>query len=386
MQNFIEVKDKIKLLDDLAISSFCDNLIKITPSTRNNLILIANNFKLDAKFVDKIINIKKMDYKTKQKELKDFVKLNPHIRFNTIEDWKDSNKIKLTKALIVLEYMDQSIISSFIGNKSKKTYANQEVINDTSLSLKKFFSKEFKEYDTVFYKNLMELSDQIVNEGVNQDLMNNTVHELIQIVQSDVICRDKLNLNQLESYKNKINDIVNTRKQEEDFYKLFYKIRFAKLFKDPTNIALKCIAENTWGETRENYPWLTNLITFINNGSLESKVYLITYHNVSDVDEVTDETKKQIILETVSNMNLNLQNINEITNFIIHIGNFFKHTTYYKWYNKELNKLNIFDKYKNKSLDENLNDQINILNTNLENSLKLKTILMEYYNFIKKLF
>ena len=41
-------------------------------------------------------------------------------------------------------------------------------------------------------------------------------------------------------------------------------------------------------------------------------------------------------------------------NFIFSISIYFKHGTYYKWYNKEYEYIKLFEKYKNKLFYENL--------------------------------
>lgn len=385
MDKFIKIKEQVKLLDDQSINLICDQLISSSILSKQDLMKIVEKFNLGSKFIESLYEIKKIDYKIKQNEFMEFVKKNPNIQLNFIEDWKDSNKIKITKMLICLDYLNNTTLPNFIGNKSKKTYSNGEVINDCSLSLRKFFSPEFKSFDTIFYQNLISFTNKLItnNENLTPEIMNNWIHETIQIVQSEIICRDKFNNNQLDNYKNKIVDIVNTRKQEENLYNLYYKLRFKKLLSDPNNYALKYLIDTSWSETKLKYPWLTHLITFINNGSVESKKYLVETFNIDNFEGDSYEIKKTLVHTIIPIILPNTQNINEITNFIFKIGTYFKHTTYYKWYNKELNKINFFEKYNSKTFEENLDNQINILNLNLEDSSELKNMIENYYNLLE---
>lgn len=390
MDKFIKIKDTIKLFDDSTIRLLTDNLIKVNNKTSDNLMKIIENYPVNKKFfVEKILEIKKMDYKLKQNELKQYLLANPQIKFNFVEDWKDPNKIKLTKFLIVLDYMDIFCLMNWIGGQSKKTYSNGEIINDNSIALKKFFNDEYKKKDTEFYAQLMEFTDGLVSKGKDKELINNVNHELIQIVQAEVICRDKFVTGEYETngpiigYKNKIIDIVNTRWLEEEIYMIFYKVRFQNLLSDPSNYPLKHIVENSWKDTEVKYPWLTKLITWINNGSSDAKNYLINW-GINNLDDM-EENKRNIIPQVVQLAKLNTKSLNEITNFIFNIGNYFKHTTYYKWYNKELNKINIFDKYKSNNLELNIDNQMNILNLDLEDLIEYKKIIGTYHQLVLSL-
>jgi hypothetical protein len=386
MNNFNKIKDTMKFFDDSTVNLITKELIKINLKTKTNILKVISKYPIDKKFVDQLLEIKKIDYKTKQNELKTFLLTNPHIKFNFVEDWKDPNKIKLTKFLIVLDYMDIFCLMNWIGGQSKKTYSNGQVINDSSIALKKFFNEEYRKNDTKFYSVLMEFTEKLVAKGKNKELINNVNHELIQIIQAEVICRTKFVNGEYETnssiigYKNKITDIVNTRWLEEELYMLFYKVRFQNLLSEPKNIPLKYLVENSWKETDIKYPWLTKLISYINNGNSDAKNYLINW-GVNNFDSY-EENKKDLIPIIVNIAKLNTKSINEITNFIFNIGNYFKHTTYYKWYNKELNKINLFDKYKSNSLEENINAQINILNLDLEDLVEYKKIIESYHQLV----
>ena len=102
------------------------------------------------------------------KQNKKYLSANPHIKFNFVEDWKDSNKIKLTKLLIVLDYMDIIYLMNWIGSQSKKIYSNDEIINDNSIALKKFFNDEYKKKYTEFYANLTEFTKKLVIKGIDK--------------------------------------------------------------------------------------------------------------------------------------------------------------------------------------------------------------------------
>lgn len=374
MDKFIKIKDIIKSLDDNSVKIITNELVKINPNTKTNLLKITNK-----KFVDNLLEIKKMDYKTKQNELKQFVLANPNIKLNFVEDWKDINKIKLTKFLIALEYMDMFSLMNWVGNESKKTYSNGEKINDNSLALRKFFDEEFKRKDSEFYANLMLFTDKLVEKGNDKELINNTNHELIQMIQAEIICRDKLNNGEYENYKKKITDIVSTRWLEEEIYMLFYQVRFQHLLADPKNYPLNFLVSNGWGETYEKYLWLVKLITFLNNGSLDAKNHLISY----GVNDFSDS--KNLVHNVASIAKLNMNSINEICNFIFNIKNYYKHKTYYKWYLKEEKKMNVFEKYKYQSLEKNITDQINLLTLNLEDLTEYKKIINCYHQLILKL-
>jgi len=375
MQAFNNIKNNILNIEDNSFNILCEFLIKINNLTKSNLIKLTNDINL----VEKLIEIKLMDYKIKQSEFK----LNLiEYKFLTIEDWKNPIKIKLAKILIILEYLDSYSINKLIGNKSKKTYSNKEIINESSLSRNKCLSSEYKKYDESFYN--------YIKKTVNMEMHQNEIHDLYQIIQSEVICREKFNSLELESYKNKIIDVIGTRQQEDQIYKLFYKIRFAKLLEDKLNEPLKYLMENSWDDTKVYHSWLTHLITFVNNGSFESKAYLIFHHKIKDFKcekkEITDEIKKKVIFETISNVGLNIKKINEITNFIINVGIYYKHSTYYKWYIKELAKIDLFEKYKNNSFEINIDNQIKLLKLNSEEEIQMfKKNIIEYKDFLLNL-
>ena len=77
--------------------------------------------------------------------------------------------------------------------------------------------------------------------------------------------------------------------------------------------------------------------------------YQIPNFNGSDY-----RTKCNLIRDVVIRFDVNINSLNLINKFIFSIGTYYKHGTYYKWYNKELERIKLFDKYKLKSFDENL--------------------------------
>jgi hypothetical protein len=82
-----------------------------------------------------------------------------------------------------------------------------------------------------------------------------------------------------------------------------------------------------------------------------------------------------------------MKNLKEITDFIYDIAENFKHSTYIKWYVKEFNFINIFEQYKNNSLNQNMLiiiDRLNISCVVLKN--ELVDLMLERYNMMLRIF
>lgn len=282
-------------------------------------------------------------------------------KLENIEDWKNTDKINAIKKLIDSGHINQHNIGSFLGNKSKKTYSNGDMIDDTSLALKKFMNPEIKEYINSFYN----IIDNIVKPEMIEDINN-----IVKIINCMIVCKDKYNMGTLETYKSRIEDIIYTRDVEEELYLMFYRKSYNKLISDPQHIALKFILYNSWENTMTEYTWLTKLITFVNNGSMDAKMYLLNI-GVKDSKNVND-----IIADTCKIMKLNMKYINVIISFIHSIGQYFKHGTYIKWYNKELNNIKIFMENKDNTIENMIKDY----------NMNIQEILTDYYNKLKDLY
>ena len=85
----------------------------------------------------------------------------------------------------------------------------------------------------------------------------------------------------------------------------------------------------------KEYMWLTKLITYINNGSMDAKMYLLNL-GAKDSTNVND-----IIIDIANIQKLNIKYINVIISFIKSVGMYFKHGTYVKWYNKEMEMIKL---------------------------------------------
>jgi hypothetical protein len=104
--------------------------------------------------------------------------------------------------------------------------------------------------------------------------------------------------------------------------------------------------------------WLTKLITYINNNSEDAKDYLINNVGIKKFNGTDKVTKCKIIEEVANKVNLNTESIKYLINFIFSLGLFYKHRTYNKWYFKELEAIELFDKYKQNDLSETLKNII----------------------------
>ena len=378
-KNLNIIQDLIKTCSKEQIDKICEIIVN---HNNNNYIEELKNI-TNLKNVNNISYLVKYPYYKKGVELKTWVdnKL-LDIMFNYIEDWKDKNKINLIKLLIIFGYFDFDTLKQNIGNQSKKTYRNGDIINDSSLALKIFFNnKELKNQTNDFYENLEILSSDIVNLGFDLEIIKNITKEMVELIHCDIACREKYDKNELEQYSLKISDIIDTRSKEEIFFQLINKIKFKKLVNEKGHDALQCILFVSWDETKKKYFWMTQLITFINNNSAECKEYLINEHGVQPFNTTDNKTKANIIRVVAKNVGLNMESSNQIVNFVFSIGTYFKHGTYYKWYNKEYEYIKLFEKYKNKIFSENILELAEKINNNIElEPIQNLLLLMNDYN------
>lgn len=270
-------------------------------------------------------------------------------KLECIEDWKNTDKINAIKKLINTGQINQYNIKSYLGKNSKKTYNNGIMIDDSTLAHKKFLDPEIKEYNIMFHKKIEGIIDPT---------------EIIQIIQSEIVCRDKYNNNTLDQYKNRIQDIIYTRDIEESLYLMLYRKSYNKLINDMQHNALKFILYNSWEDTMIEYTWLTKLITYVNNGSMDAKQYLLDL-GAKDSANVND-----IIIDICRIQKLNMNHTNVIVSFIHSIGKYFKHGTYIKWYNKEYDFIKLFMENKDNTLEFMIKDYDDII----------KYMLTKYYN------
>ncbi len=123
---------------------------------------------------------------------------------------------------------------------------------------------------------------------------------------------------------------------------------------------------HSWQETENEYKWLTKLITFVNNGSLDAKQYVVE-QGVPDSNNSND-----LISNCCKHYKLNMKYINVIISFIKSIGNYFKHGTYIKWYKKELDRILLF------------NEKISIQEIISECTPDMKELFLDYYQTLQK--
>lgn len=361
------------------VDEICDELTNISTNSEKNLSDIVGN--INAKEIIQIFNL---NNKLKHDEIKKYLMKSEKIYLTCIEDWKNKNKINLIKLLIVLNYLERQILLRLIGNKSKKTYLNGEIVQDQSLSVKKIFDDNFNTFITDFYNQFDKIKLRLICLGYDRDIISNTFREMVDFMQGDVICRDKFNLNQLSDYKNKISDIIETRNKEEHFFMLFYRVYYLKLVTNTHNEPLLYILLNGWDATKIKYYWLIHLITFINNGSTESKEYLIQNYGIERFEGSNNRSKCMLIKQVIKKLKLNPFNTNEIIDYIFSIGYYFRHGTYHRWYYKQMKRIEIFEKYSINSLNENLDmfaSQIDP-NTTIPEIAELIQLVKNYHNYL----
>ena len=301
------------------------------------------------------------------------------IKLNYIDDWKDESKINLIKDLINTGSIGKKTLLYIVGNQSKKTYKNGEIIDDKSFALKKFFDTSYRETSSTFYLKMDDFKLKLVTNGMDKEILENSIQEIIKIIRANAIC-SKYNELQLFEYKQKITDILDTRNTEKQLFDLFNRHVFENLVNEPNHEALKYLLHNGWRETKEKYEWLTALITFINNGSTDCKEYLVSLFKLRPIDGSDYRAKKLLIRLVSQRKKLNLSRFDEITDFMFSIGNYYKHGTYYKWYYKEFDYIQLFEKCK--SENQTVKTLIHNLNINLESVIELTNLLDEYERLI----
>lgn len=382
MNDITGVINLVKYFDYNEIIILCN---KITSYSGANNYDDTLNFIEEVHYID-LINIMILDTYTKQKSFEEFYKLNQQLNFSCIEDWKNEEKICSTLLLIVLKYINTRTLHKIIGNQSKKTYRDGTIIDDNSLALKKFFNDDYKKFRKQFYNNLDIIIKIIAKDGIETEIIEKTVYSMIDIIQADIICRNKYTDGDYYNYKNKISDIVETREKEDKMYYYFNITNYRDLTNAELNEPLKFILLNTWDDTKINHLWLTELITFINNNNPNCKDYLVNNVGIKMFFGTDYKTKCNVIQEVIRKKKLNLTNIKQAVDFIFSIGTYYKHKTYNKWYSKELNAINLFDKHKEFDLDEIL--QQKLINSGLNispNSEQLMSLMSNYYiNLLNK--
>lgn len=303
-------------------------------------------------------------------------------KLKNIEDWKNEDKISVIRNLIASRSINKKTLLSLIGNQSKKTYQNGEIIDDASLTLKKFFDSSYKEKCSQFYIKLDEFK-QLFNNRLDKESIENTIYEVLKLIQANTVC-SKYDEKQLLEYKTKICDILETRDKEEQLFKLFNQLEYENLASEHNHEALRFLLENGWDETKEKYLWLTELITFINNGSITSKEYLITLFKLKPIENTDYSAKKLLIKLVAKKCRLNINRIDEIIDFVFSIGNYYKHGTYYKWYQKEFDYIQLFEKNRNDNI--HISTLIERMNLSSEHIEPLKNLINDYQTMINEHF
>jgi hypothetical protein len=368
MENIEKIVDIAESLNYDQVVQLCD--ILVDPSvTKNNLTSY-----IDSSTCLDLMRIIKIPYFIKHTEFEDYLVLHPELKFSYIEDWKDENKLNLITLLTALNFINESNLHKIIGNQSKKTYKSGLIINDNSLSLKKFFNPEYRDFRTRFYKNLDLVIKSIVKLGISIDLVEQTVYSMIAIIQADIICREKYNRGEYFDYKMRITDIVDTRHKEDMLYNYFNKVAYYKLVHDPLHPALKCILFNSWTETKQKYTWVTELITFINNNNPDSKDYLLNNVGIGNFCGTDYITKCNVIENVALSLKLNIGMKKQIIKFLFSISTYYKHKTYNKWYSKEMESIELFEKHKEYDLEETLINLTQKLGLNNDIQIENNTI------------
>jgi hypothetical protein len=372
------------ILTNSQVSEICHELTSFSFDTENNLIDIVGH-----DITKQIITIINIERDIKHNDFKNFLKApgNIQIQLTCIEDWKSNNKLKLIKLLIGLDYLDKHVLMRLIGNQSKKTYSSGQIINYTNLTIKKIFDKNFNNFIDNFYLRFEAIRLELTKLGFDKDIISNTFREMVDLMQGHVICSEMFQNNELDGYKKQIADIIVTRDKEEQLFMLYYKIYFNRLVSLPGNSPLKYILNNSWNETKIKYLWLTNLITFINNGSENCKKYLIEHYGIKKFEGSGYGSKCFLIREVIKKFNLSYKNSNEIIDFIFSIGTYFKHGTYFKWYYKQMKRIEIFEQYSSNTFDENLILLVSNVTTNIDipEIIQLIELVKEYYTYLKAL-
>ena len=81
---------------------------------------------------------------------------------------------------------------------------------------------------------------------------------------------------------------------------------------------------------------------------------MIEHYGIKKFEGSGYGSKCFLIREVIKKFNLSFRNSNEIIDFIFSIGTYFKHGTYFKWYYKQMKRIEIFEQYSSNTFDENL--------------------------------
>ena len=296
----------------------------------------------------------------------------------TIEDWKNTVNVNRIRFLLLLDALDKKTFHEIVGHQSKKTVGDGTIIDVASLAVKKMCNEEYQRYSTSFYTRLDGIRLQC-NYSINKGIDN-----MLKQIQSEIACRSKYESHTLEEHKHKLLDSIETRTIEAELFALFYKNRYKQLISVPGHTALHFILYHTWSETKEMYPWLTHLMTYINNSSAESKTYLMKHLDIRHF-----KNKQDLIIQTAQKVRLNIKYSNEIINFVFDIGNSFKHGTYIKWYRKELDLITLFEQYQDQTIQQYFTSMIDSLFEQNENDNVKQNVLdmmMEHYMNMMRMF
>ena len=383
MEEYNKIRSLANSLSHERAIELCNKIIVSDTLDRNDLLTY-----MDEETYEDIIIKLRIPYYIKQQNIKELLEKNPEIKFTFVEDWKDENRLKFIAFLISLNYVNQSTMHYLVGNKSKKTYKCGTIINDSSLSLKKFFDNEFKNYTTNFNRDLSILISELSEiEGKSFNDIETKLLDIVYIIQADIVCRDKYNKGELEDYKQKISDIIETRGKEDELYELYNKITYLKLVNDnPHHEPLKFLLFNTWRETKERYLWLTELITYINNESKSCKEYLVSVIGTGNHQNQNRNVIKYKLIEDVARIkNFNMNMIKMIKDYMFSVGTYYKHGTYNKWYSKELNVIKLFEKHMNIELSININNLIDESTSNNEKRNELHNLFLNYCKNVERL-
>lgn len=377
---------KLKMMDKLVelLNTINSDELDIIIKNFNNI----EKANINANISNQIIEIQKVASYFKKTEFNFLINNTPGVKESLklycIEDWQDSHKINKIKILILLESLDKFMFSDLVADKSKKTYASGHIVKTDSLVLEKIFSQEYQLYSKQFYTKLDVLILQIVNtHNIEYKVVKESTELMDNLIQSEISCRNKYETNNLAEYKTKINDILETRNKENDLYSLFYSKLYQKMLSHPANSPLKYAIENEWKNIKENYRWLAEIITYINNSTKDSKEYLMNL-GINFSPNIKD-----IIGQLIIKYGLNMKNLKDITDFMHDIAETFRHTTYIKWHFRELRYINIFEQYQNNSINQNINMLANKLFeniTNIELKNELIDLMFKHYNTILHMF
>lgn len=370
IKKVIEIRDSLELPE---IIKLCDIVVNPINITKEIILQILKNDEL----VNYVFDIIGISQDNKYVEYDVFITANPKIKMMYLEDWKDE-KYNMILLLVAFNFVSEHNLRKIIGNQSKKTYKDGTIINDNSLSLKKSFNSDYREYRTQFYKNLDILIKLITKLGVSIDLVEKTVYSMIGIIQSDIICREKYNNGEYYDYKTRITDIVETRNKEDMLFDYLNKIIYNEVVNEPLHESLKFLMYNSWKETKEKYTWLTELITFINNNSENSKDYLINNVGIEKFSGTDYTTKWNVIESVASKLKLNMIYKRQIVKYIFSFGALYKHRTYNKWYLQEYESIMTFEKHKEFDLEEtliNITNELGIHEDTLKESNPIKDLL-----------